>query len=230
MSKQTTQAATRALIYSQRTVTRRLATATCPSLVLYAKLQTYTRPHAASTTSTREATSPRLFSITKKMASDEDYMAFLDKANRDADEAHAAAAAATTRTQTTSFKALDAGETPAPAIAAVCKDTFYVSDADEPFEAVSLRYSGKDGLPDEVEFAKLIQHWDADNANVSIMDPTDWDVRGAYTNVVEAVREASRGNDVRVYRVTRDATRTEYWVVSATEDRIVGVKALAVES
>lgn len=88
------------------------------------------------------------------MASDEDYMAFLDKANRDADEAHAAAAAATTtRTQTTSFKALDAGETPAPAIAAVCKDTFYVSDADEPFEAVSLRYSGKDGLPDEGTFA-----------------------------------------------------------------------------
>lgn len=81
-----------------------------------------------------------------------------------------------------------------------------------------------------MEFAKLIQHWDADNANVSIMDPTDWDVRGAYTNVVEAVREASRGNDVRVYRVTRDATRTEYWVVSATENRIVGVKALAVES
>lgn len=81
-----------------------------------------------------------------------------------------------------------------------------------------------------MEFAKLIQHWDADNADVSIMDPTDWDARGTYTKVIEAVREASRGNDVRVYAVTRDATRTEYWVVSAAEGRIVGVKALAVES
>lgn len=81
-----------------------------------------------------------------------------------------------------------------------------------------------------VEFAKLIQHWDPEGAEVSIMDPTDWDGPGRYRKVIEAVREATRGNDVRVYRVVRDATRAEYWVVSRTEGGIVGAKTLGVES
>jgi hypothetical protein len=85
---------------------------------------------------------------------------------------------------------------------------------------------------DIVEFAKLIQHWDAENAQVDIMDPTDWDSEGQYANIIDAVREATRGNDVRVYRVARDLTRAEYWVISRDDeqDRIVGVKALGVES
>jgi hypothetical protein len=83
-----------------------------------------------------------------------------------------------------------------------------------------------------VEFAKLIQHWDAENAQVDIMDPVDWDSDGKYANIIDAVSEATRGNDVRVYRVARDLTRAEYWVISRDdkEDRIVGVKALGVES
>lgn len=80
------------------------------------------------------------------------------------------------------------------------------------------------------DFAKLISHWDAKNADISIMDPADWDVQGQYKDVIEAVRQASRGNDVRVYKVVRDATRVEYWVVTRAEERIVGAKALAVES
>lgn len=58
----------------------------------------------------------------------------------------------------------------------------------------------------------------------------DWDPRGQYTRLIEAVREATKGNDVRVYRVVRDKTRSEYWLVSGEEGRIVGVKALGVES
>ncbi len=80
------------------------------------------------------------------------------------------------------------------------------------------------------EFAKLINHWDASNAEITIMDPADWDAQGQYGEVIDAVRQASRGNDVRVYRVVRDETRVEYWVVTRAEGRIVGAKALAVES
>lgn len=80
------------------------------------------------------------------------------------------------------------------------------------------------------EFAKLIKHWDADNADINIMDPVDWDSQGQYTKLIEAVREATKGNDVRVYSVARDKTRTEYWLVSSEEGRIVGVKTLGVES
>lgn len=81
-----------------------------------------------------------------------------------------------------------------------------------------------------VEFAKLINHWSPESADVDILDPLDWDSRGQYTKVIEAVREAGRGNDVRVYRVGRDRTRVEYWVVTSEEGRLMGAKALAIES
>lgn len=65
---------------------------------------------------------------------------------------------------------------------------------------------------------------------MKIGDPADWDRKGQYSNLVDAVRQASKGNDVRVYTVTRDKTRVEYWVISNAEGKLVGVKALAVES
>ncbi|TFB04885.1 hypothetical protein CCMA1212_002755 [Trichoderma ghanense] len=176
----------------------------------------------------------RTYPPSRNMASDEDYMAFLNKANQDADEGRASAAqrsqggAAAQRT----FKATDDGaEIPKP-IAEALRDAFYVSEADEPFCGVSLRWKGEGGLPDEVEFAKLIHHWDAENAQIDIMDPVDWDSEGRYANIIDAVREATKGNDVRVYRVARDLTRAEYFVISRDDEggRIVGVKALGVES
>lgn len=76
----------------------------------------------------------------------------------------------------------------------------------------------------------MIAHWNPDNADITIMDPLDWDRKGNYGKLLDAVREASKGNDVRVYRVPKDGTRVEYWLVSRAEERIVGVKAMAVES
>lgn len=93
----------------------------------------------------------------KDMASDEDYMAFLNKANKDADEAHAYAAE-TVRAQAgarAQLKTLDAGETAPQVIADVCKQAVYTSDADEPFKEVSLRWKGQGGLPDEGMFISI---------------------------------------------------------------------------
>lgn len=81
-----------------------------------------------------------------------------------------------------------------------------------------------------VEFAKLVDHSDPEKADVSIMDPSDWDTRGQYAKLLDAVREAGKGNDVRVYKIVRDKTRVEYYLVTNAEGKIVGVKALAVES
>ncbi len=92
------------------------------------------------------------------MASDEDYMAFLNKANQDADEAHAAHAATAAQNSNSSktmLKALDAGEEAPKEIREVCGKAVYVSDADEPFEQVSLQWTGEGGLPDEGEFCFL---------------------------------------------------------------------------
>ncbi|KAJ4209396.1 hypothetical protein NW767_001302 [Fusarium falciforme] len=158
------------------------------------------------------------------MSNDDDYMAFLNKANQDT------GADATTQQKSSVFKAKDTDSEVPKEIRNVCKSAVYVSDADEPFEEVSLKWEGKNGLPTESEFAKLINHSSPDSAEIKILDPLNWDSRGQYTNVIEAVREASKGNDVRVYQIVRDATRVEYWVVSHADGRLIGAKALAVES
>ena len=68
---------------------------------------------------------------------------------------------------------------------------------------------------------------------IEILDISQWDERGEYKSIVDAIRDATGGGDVRVYRVPRDATRVEYWVVGVEEGeegRLVGAKALGVES
>ncbi|KAK0741035.1 hypothetical protein B0T18DRAFT_432234 [Schizothecium vesticola] len=170
------------------------------------------------------------------MASDDDYLAFLNKANQDPSEGRAT----TTATDTNSpFKITSAGVAVPRVLQALTRreDLVYVSDADEPFFPVALRFGGGQGggggLPDEEEFAKLIGHEAPEKAEVEILDPVDWDAQGQYTEVVDAVREAGRGSDVRVYRVGRDGVRVEYWVVTWVEGdggAVVGVKALGVES
>lgn len=84
------------------------------------------------------------------------------------------------------------------------------------------------------EIAKLVGHWDPAKAEVEILDPVDWDRNGQYKEVIDAVREAGKGNDVRVYRIVKDNSRVEYFVVTRAGEgkgaRLVGVKALAIES
>lgn len=80
------------------------------------------------------------------------------------------------------------------------------------------------------QFAKLINHPAPKNAGIQIQDISTWDPQGQYTDVVDAVREACGAADVRVYRVESEGARMEYWVVGVHDGRVVGVKALAVES
>ena len=83
------------------------------------------------------------------MATDEEYMAFLDKANRDPNEGYATPqAVAPSLAQ--EFKAQDVGAKVPAAIAAVTTDRFYTSEADEPFVPVALKWDERGlTLPDE---------------------------------------------------------------------------------
>ncbi|KAI1093382.1 hypothetical protein F5B19DRAFT_450105 [Rostrohypoxylon terebratum] len=168
---------------------------------------------------------------TRNMASDGDYMAFLDKANEDPSKGY-------TKPQSASkqeFKATDDGAQIPAAIQEATKDSFYVSDADEPFAPVYLAWNeGGKGLPDEEEFATLIHHPEPANAQIEILDPADWDTQGQYKAILDAVEKAGKGNDVRVYRVSKGGVKVEYWVVTTegkgASAKLVGAKALAVES
>lgn len=89
-------------------------------------------------------------------------------------------------------------------------------------------------VPRTEEIAKLVEHWDPSKAEVEILDPVDWDRNGQYKEVIDAVSQAGKGNDVRVYRIVKDKSRVEYFVVTRAGEgkgaRLVGVKALAIES
>lgn len=204
------------------------------------------------------------------MASDEDYMAFLNKANQDPSAGQAVKSSSSAK-QT--FKTTDSGAQVPAVLKTAVKDAFYTSDADEPFEPVCLNWDeGGKGLPDEgtfsiassrqssvaptafglcnmdykslghanvmsamtEEFASLISHSNPSSAQIEIQDPAEWDPQGQYSDLLDAVRQAGKGNDVRVYKIKKDGTRVEYWVVTTEgkgkDAKLVGVKALAIES
>jgi hypothetical protein len=82
---------------------------------------------------------------TDKMATDEDYMAFLDKANEDPS---AGTSKASAKSKKHEFKTTDDDVDVPSMLVKATKDAWYVSDADEPFVVVALKL-GKGGMPNE---------------------------------------------------------------------------------
>jgi hypothetical protein len=70
------------------------------------------------------------------MSSDDAYMSFLDKANADLNAGRSQAQA----TETARTETVDANTQVPAQLQSV--DAYYVSDADEPFEPVALRWEG----------------------------------------------------------------------------------------
>ncbi|KAK3079645.1 hypothetical protein LTS18_004323 [Coniosporium uncinatum] len=176
--------------------------------------------------------------------SDEDYEAFLDKANHDTSGNGSGSASTTSAPKKKAgTKSVDT-EVPEPLEAV---EAYYTSDADEPFEPVSLQWKG-DGLPSEVhqplaeevwrgggpgegetenELADLVNHRGA----VSSMTREEFDPRGQYEKVIDAVKSVGTG-ELGFYAVDLDKTRSEYYVVilDKGKERLVGLKAVVVQS
>lgn len=93
-------------------------------------------------------TQPRPRTHTRNMSSDADYASFLDKANQDTG-ANKPSSTTQTQTQSKSQAAKTKAVNTKAAVPSVLQDVKvdYTSEADEPFEGVSLSYEGK-GLPD----------------------------------------------------------------------------------
>ncbi|OBT85534.1 hypothetical protein VE02_05393 [Pseudogymnoascus sp. 03VT05] len=159
------------------------------------------------------------------MADDASYLSFLEKANAPLGGGEAQASGGKK-----GFKTVDEGAKVPGVIREAIEGVVYVSEADEGFVGVSLGTGGR-GMVDGESFADLIGS--PDGREIEILDISQWDERGEYKSIVDAIRDATSGGDVRVYRVPRGATRVEYWVVGVEEGeegRLVGAKALSVES
>jgi hypothetical protein len=111
------------------------------------------------------------------MASDEDYAAFLEKANEDPSKG--VAKTESQRGGKMQLRAVDKGAKVPAGLKSATKEAFYVSDSDEPFEAVVLKLVGK-GLPDEGTLFPLVRdkgddlvgngHGDGDRANRRVLN------------------------------------------------------------
>lgn len=82
------------------------------------------------------------------MATDDEYMDFLNKANEDPGQGSVSTQAQGSKAKK-ELKAADNGaDIPQPLVKAT-KDAFYMSDSDEPFVPVSLAWEKGEGLPNE---------------------------------------------------------------------------------
>ncbi|KAL9029412.1 MAG: hypothetical protein Q9196_002339 [Gyalolechia fulgens] len=151
------------------------------------------------------------------MSSDDAYSSFLDQANQDT-----SASKATANNKTARTKAVDT-EIP---VGLQNVDQYYTSEADEPFEPVSLRWDGNN-MPSEDELADLVGH----DSEVSTMSTKEFDPRGQYKDVLQTVEKAGDGKS-RIFRIGYGKTRVEYYVIGLDREkgRIVGLKAKAIES
>ncbi|RAH59862.1 hypothetical protein BO85DRAFT_447727 [Aspergillus piperis CBS 112811] len=195
-------------------------------------------PYNLSTT-TKPASNFNTISIitpppTRTMSSDNDYMSFLNKANADLNASQFQPqrddTSSTPRTQTIHTNV----RVPTPLTSV---DAFYVSETDEPFEPVALKWpdAGRGIWPDAAALSNLVSP-DADLSNsIETLTFSTFDPKNQYSGVVRAVRAAvgdEEGAAVKVYRVEVARSRVEYFVLAldGTEGLVVGLRAKAIET
>ena len=77
------------------------------------------------------------------------------------------------------------------------------------------------------EFKELVSH----GGDISELSSEEFDSRGDYGEVIEAVKKAGSGA-VKVFRIHHGKTRAEYYIISVDSKghKIVGLRARAVET
>lgn len=75
------------------------------------------------------------------------------------------------------------------------------------------------------QLKKVLGH----NDEVEELSVSKWDPKGQYENVVDAVKKVVDG-EVKVFRVALSGAREEYYVVGVKDGKVLGLKALSVES
>ncbi|KAJ6177791.1 hypothetical protein N7519_008252 [Penicillium mononematosum] len=172
----------------------------------------------------------------RTMSSDDAYMSFLDKANADVSGSAPQQGAGTVKTETVHSSL----SVPKPLQSV---DAYYISDTDEPFEPVALKWDGaaKGAWPSADQLSSLISPDTDLSQSISILSPSSFDPKNQYSAALDAVRAAAVEKDsgvdqsaveLKVYRVEQTSTKIEYWVLAldAPENCLVGLRAKAVES
>ncbi|KAJ6100158.1 hypothetical protein N7467_001693 [Penicillium canescens] len=173
------------------------------------------------------------------MSSNDAYMAFLNKANADSSDGQAQTTQESSDVLRT--KTVDSSLSIPKPLKNI--DAYYVSDTDEPFDPVVLKWDAAkdDTWPSIAELASLISESNDLSRSIESLPLTSFDPKDQYPEVLGAVRAAAAENnpdatqeavELKVYRIEITTTRIEYWILAlhAPEKKIVGLRAKAVES
>ncbi|KAJ5753460.1 uncharacterized protein N7511_007613 [Penicillium nucicola] len=179
------------------------------------------------------------FSTSTTMSSDDAYMAFLNKANADSSDGQAQTSQESSDVLRT--KTVDSSLSVPKPLKNI--DAYYVSDTDEPFDPVVLKWDAAkdDTWPSIAELATLISESKDLSRSIESLPLTSFDPKDQYPEVFGAVRAAAAEKnpdateeavELKVYRIEITTTRIEYWILAlhAPEKKIVGLRAKAVES
>ncbi|KAJ5505050.1 hypothetical protein N7463_007924 [Penicillium fimorum] len=183
------------------------------------------------------STKSHFSTTTQIMLSDDAYMSFLNKANADSSGSQAPQQGAGTVKTETVHSSLSV---PKPLQSV---DAYYISDTDEPFEPVALKWDGaaKGSWPSADQLSSLISPNTDLSQSISTLSPSSFDPNNQYSTALDAIRAAAVEKDsgadqsaveLKVYRVEQTSTKIEYWILAlhAPESRLVGLRAKAVES
>ncbi|KAL4918180.1 hypothetical protein BDW62DRAFT_181992 [Aspergillus aurantiobrunneus] len=194
----------------------------------------------ASKTPTTHIHPPTSTTISSRaMSSDDAYMSFLDKANADLDSGRSQATTQQSSSSAARTETVDINvKVPTPLTSV---DAFYISETDEPFEPVALRWegAGKGLWPDSSHFSRLISPDTDLSSSIESLSPSAFDPKNQYSSALRAVRAAAvqGGGDesaveVKVYCVEVGTSRVEYYAVALDVEGglIVGLRAKAIES
>ena len=104
----------------------------------------------------------------------------------------------------------------------------FVTEADEDFHAVFISSSD---LPSWSE--SLNKFPDAEDLETQVvggrngekLSVKEWDSRGEYTSIVDAVKEVTKSKEVQVYSIQGRGGRFEVFILTKMEDGLVGFQA-----
>ena len=164
------------------------------------------------------------------MADDASYNSFLSKANEPVSDQTQSTSQNRSKHDPTESNA----SAPASISSLLSNNPTYTSETDSSFSPVYLSYAG-DGLPSAADFSTCLEKsHTSSSGDVEELSVKEFDPRGEYKSVIEAVGQAGKKGkgDVKVYRVEGKGSRVEYYVVTVAEDggKLVGVTTMAVES
>ena len=167
------------------------------------------------------------------MADDASYSSFLNQASQPVSAQNETVSTSEARSQYDPTESNSSA--PSSITSLLSSNPTYTSETDSPFTPVFFSYAGAD-LPSAEQFSQCLSKSKSHSASgeVEELSVKDFDPKGQYKAVIDAVSQAGEGSkgDVKVYRVEASKTRAEYYILTIGDDgrKLVGVVTKAVES